>query len=446
VTTRLQGSLALAAMLAACGSSADEPAPLVALVVLDSLHAARCGAWGHARDTTPALDALARDGVRFAQAHSQSSWTLPSVASLFTGLEQEAHGLRHLDGRLAEDLPLLAERFSAAGWRTQAVVQTPVLGSTSGLGRGFDDWRVLGFGEQAARSALALAHQAVARADGVPLFLYLHLAPPHMPYQAPAPFAGRFADQEQGHPAVDGGIESCRAVHELGLGSEHPDMRRLAALYDENVAFADALLADFVAGLGDRSDFLLVALSDHGEAFGQHGFQGHNVDVHQEMLHVPLVFHGRGSLRSTPRVVETPVSLLDVAPTLAELCGLPPWSEGAGRSLAPWLAGRTPTEETRELRFSSRYRRSAQDLALGLRAGDLKLVLPGDGGPARLYDLSLDPHETRDLAAEFPQLATEYGARLRAWHAARAPHEPAATAEQDAPLEAQLRSLGYAAD
>jgi arylsulfatase A-like enzyme len=446
VAVPLQRTLALCALLAACGPRAGEPAPLVALVVLDSLHAGRSGAWGHGRDTTPTVDELAAEGVRFAQAHSQSAWTLPSVASLFTGLEQETHGLRHLDGRLDASTALLAERFAAAGWRTHAVVQTPVLRSTCGLDRGFDAWKVLGFGAAAARRALDLAHAALACADGEPLFLYLHLAPPHMPYQPPAPFAGRFAPQECGDPAVDGGIESCRAVHELRLSHEHPDMRRLAALYDEHVAFADALLAEFVAGLQARSELLLVVLSDHGEAFGQHGFQGHNVDVHQEMLHVPLVFHGRGRLRPHPRVVEAPVSLLDVAPTLVELCGLPAWSAGPGRSLAPWLAGETPREEARELRFSSRYRRSASDLALGLRAGDLKLVLPGDGGPARLYDLALDPHETRDLAAERPQVAAELQARLRAWHAARAPQAPPAAPASDPRLEADLRSLGYAAD
>lgn len=443
-------ALPLLALVPGCGERRPPSAPLVALVALDSLHAARCGAWGHGQDTTPTIDRLAGEGVRFAQAHSQSSWTLPSVASLFTGLEQEAHGLRHLDGRLDVGIPLLAERFAAAGWNTHAVVQTPVLRSSSGLDRGFDGYEVLPFGVDSARRAIAQAHAAVARSARDPLLLYLHLAPPHMPYQAPAPFAGRFSSDGVGDAALDGSIESCRAVHELRLGPAHPDMLRLAALYDEHVAFADALLFDFVAGLEARRDLLLVVLSDHGEAFGQHGAQGHNVDVHQEMLHVPLFFHGRGELRLAARVVEAPVSLLDLAPTLSELFALGPWPAGsAGRSLAPWLAGATPPDEAREMRFSSRYRRRAQDLALGLRAGELKLVLPGDGGAARLYDLALDPLETRDLSAERPQIAAELEARLRAWHAGRAGEAPRASSSgpaADERVEAQLRALGYAAD
>ncbi|HVS19874.1 MAG TPA: sulfatase, partial [Planctomycetota bacterium] len=392
------GVLTLALCAAACGAREVSQPPLVALVALDSLAAARCGAWGHARATTPHLDALAAEGVRFADASSQSSWTLPSIASLFTGLEQERHGLRHLDGRLSAHLPLLAERFAAAGWSTRAVVQTPVLRSSTGLGRGFDDYRVLGLGNADAREALERALAAVAACDTTPLFLYLHLAPPHMPYQPPPPFAGRFVEDGVGESAVDGSIAACRAVHELGLGPEHPDMLRLAAHYDEHVAFADGLLGEFVAGLPPGREALIVVLSDHGEAFGQHGAQGHNTQVHREMLHVPLVVAARPRGRLAARVVEAPVSLLDLAPTLLERFGLSPLGDDApGRSLAPWLDGTEPTQEPRTLRFSSRYRRRADDLQLGMRVGDLSLVLADGGARAALYDLANDPGETRDL-------------------------------------------------
>jgi arylsulfatase A-like enzyme len=452
VASDLQRALVLALALFPCACADSEPssAPIVAIVALDSLHAARCGAWGHSRATTPELDRLASEGLCFTAAHSQSSWTLPSVASLFTGLEQESHGLRHLDGRLADDLPLLAERFADAGWSTRAVVQTPVLRSSTGLGRGFERYVVLGFGPEQARHALERAHAAVEHAGKRPLFLYLHLAPPHMPYQPPPPFAGRFAQGAGGDAAIDGSIESCRAVHELGLGPEHPDMLRLAAHYDEHVAWADSLLGEFVAGLPPERDLLLVVLSDHGEAFGQHGLQGHNTGVHQEMLHVPLVVVGRGAQRVPARRVDEPVSLLDLAPTLLERFALAPLDLAPpGRSLAPWLLGATPRAEPRELRFSSRYRRSTPGLELGLRKGDLKLVLPGSGAAARLYDLSADPGELIDLSEHEQELTARLQARLRTWHTARAPEAPPAgdAAQGDGErLEAELRALGYAGD
>lgn len=439
------GVLALCAL--ACSVPAERP-PLVLVVALDSLAAGHCGAWGHARATTPHLDALAAEGVRFADASSQSSWTLPSVASLFTGLEQERHGLRHLGGRLGDDVPLLAERFAAAGFETHAVVQTPLLRSSTGLGRGFGRYEVLGFEVEHAREAVGRARAALEAPRDAPLFLYVHLAPPHMPYRPPAPFAGRFVEDGVGDPAIDGGIESCRAVHELGLGPDAPDMRRLAAHYDEHVAFADALLGELAGLVPDSRDALLVALSDHGEAFGQHGVQGHNTQVHVEMLHVPLVVVGRGAWALAPRVVEAPVSLLDLAPTFVERFGLAALGQPAeGLSLDPWLRGETPAASARVLRSSSRYRRSNQDLQLAQREGALKLVLSEAGAQAALYDLARDPHETRDLGRERPADAARMQAELRAWYAERAPEAPAAEpGADDARVEAELRALGYAGD
>jgi len=447
-------STALAALLAlaACGGSATTDTvplrPSVLLVVVDSLHARHLGAWGWTRPTSPALDALARGGLRFARAYSQSSWTLASVATVFTSLEQERHGLRGLEQTLPEDLTTLAELFAGAGWRTQAIVQTPVLGRARGLGRGFDGYEVLAFGNQATEAALDHAVRAFERDSGAPLFMYLHLAPPHMPYQPPEPFRGRFSSGLGGSQAVDGSIASCRGVHELRLPPDHPDVARLAALYDEHVAYADDVIARLLSRLeqpASARDLLIVVTSDHGEAFLQHGAQGHNAQVHEEMLLVPLIIAGRGALRLPAAVIETPVSLLDLLPTLVEFLALPaPQQQPQGLSLAAALRGAPLDLAPRELYFSSRYKRRPADLQLGLRAGDLKLVLQGTDGRAALHDLASDPDELRDLAAVRPAEVERLALRLRTWYAGRCDDAPIAEETSTTPQEqAALRALGY---
>jgi arylsulfatase A-like enzyme len=441
---------ALLAALVACGGPAEAPRqrPSVLLVVADSLHARHVGAWGHDRPTTPRIDALARDGLRFERACSQSSWTLPSVATLLTSLEQERHGLRTLEGALPAQPETLPELFARAGWRTQAIVQTPVLGSARGLRRGFEGYRVLPFGNEASDEAVERTLRAFEAADGAPLFAYLHLSPPHMPYQPPAPWRGRFSAGTGGDAAVDGSIASCRGAHELGLAPDHPDVLRLAALYDEHVAYADASigrLLDGLEGLPSARDLLVVVTSDHGEAFLQHGAQGHNAQVYEEMLHVPLVVAGRGSVEVPRGVVAVPVSLLDLLPTLVDLLDLPaPRQTPQGRSLAALLRGEPLDLPPRPLFLSSRYKPRPADVQLGLRQGDLKLVLSGDGARCELYDLAADPYERVDLAARRPADVERLRTRLWAWYADRVPAAPPGAEGQPTPQQQDaLRALGY---
>jgi len=224
---------------------------------------------------------------------------------------------------------------------------------------------------------------------------------------------------------------------------------RLAALYDEHVAYADDALGRLLERLADlpsARDLLLVVTSDHGEAFLQHGAQGHNAQVYEEMLHVPLVVSGRGAAQLSSATVAEPVSLLDLLPTLVELCDLPrPRQSPQGRSLAGRLRGLPPDGAPRALFFSSRYKHDPAQLELAVREGHLKLVLSGATDRAALYDLARDPHERRDRTDELPGRARDLERRLRSWFAGRcAPAGEPAGAETTDP-EA-LRALGYAGD
>lgn len=434
-------AILLLACCASCGRTDERPHVLV--LVADSLAAAHVSSHGCARPTTPAFDAFAEASVRFSNAGAAAAWTLPSIASLFTSQPQEVHGARDDELRLRSDLPTLAEQLRDAGWETRAIVQTPVLGRRTGVDRGFESYEVLDFSLASFDRALALARAAFDGASA-PRFVYVHVAPPHMPYQPPAPFRGRFSDDSAALAHVDGSIESARAVHRARLSPDHPDVVRLRALYDEHIAFVDARLGELLSALRAQvagRPLLVVWTSDHGEAFMEHGEQGHNSSVYEEMLHVPLALSAPG-LRA--RVESAPVSLLDLAPTLLELCNAPALPRARGTSLAPLLRGQ-PFEAERALLASSRhYDGKPERWQVAARSGRFKLHAWPALGRVELRDLEADPSEREDCSAAHPEVRARLLREVEGLKAAFV-----ASSERRELSESELRTLrelGYADD
>ncbi len=402
---------------------ARDDAPLVLLVTVDTLRADRLGAYGRADAGTPAWDALAREGVRFDEAQTTAPLTLPAHASLLTGRFLPAHGvLANGTFALPEDVPVLAERFRAAGFATGAFVSAPVLGRRHGLARGFDVYddaiprpaRRAGIDshgdERAGAVTAARAAEWLAAQRGRPVFAWVHLWEPHVPYAPPAPFAARFADRYQGEVAAA----------DAALGAL---LERAAAL-----------------GRGRR---LVVATSDHGEGLGEHGEATHGVFLYRATLRVPLVVHGP-AFGVRPAVVREPVGLADVAPTLLDAARLPPLPYADGVSLLPALTGAGRLAARPGVMAESHLPRIEFRWS-GLRA----LVTPAqkliDGPRPELFDLA-DRDEARDLA---PARAAD-AARLRGVLADAVRRSAAAAggrAETGASAEEleRLRSLGYAA-
>lgn len=440
----------------------------VALIVTDSMDARHLGCYGQVRETSPYLDALASMGVRFLDASSQTSWTLPSVASLFTSVDQEHHGLRFLEDQLGTHHGTLAEAFSRAGYRTVAIFQNPLLPETTGLHRGFDEVSVLGWENAGAEEALDQAIETWTEDSdsAAPLFLYVHWVPPHMPYQPPAPFRDRFVASDSS--GIVGSVAEARRIHRAQLEPGDPEVLALLARYHEHVAFADDLVGRLHHGLRQaqgEEPFLFVHTSDHGEAFLQHGQQGHNTSVHREMTHVPWILWGAGLPRGLE--VEAPVSLLDVGPTLRDLCAIPqaevdgsmargegnPGQRGRSRAeaLEPGNArdgeSRAP-EEPERFFSSSRYRLEEHDFEAALREGDTKLIWSASRNRVALYRLDRDPNETRDVSAEYPERAERMAADLEAWYRDRGVRGVDANhgSRSDPRILSALEALGYLED
>jgi arylsulfatase A-like enzyme len=452
-----RGLAATLLLLAACGPSdapatgaappaASAPAPLAGqdclIILLDALHAAHLGCYGGPPDVAPNIDALAAQSVRCAQARSNSSWTLPSTTTLFTGLFQETHGL-HFDVdfeqiRLDEAVDTLAELFRASGYDTAYLNQNPFSGEDYGLSQGFDSYLEFNEFRQTPDAIVDAAVQRLSAPSDKPRFTYVHLRKPHTPFDAPAEERALFADPQYAGPAD--GSEAQISDHNSGKQRLDPDdLRHHEDLYEANIHQVDGWLPRLL-GAVDAQRTLVVLLSDHGEAVGQHAVLGHNWNSWEEFVRIPLIL--RHPAFGAGRVLEQRVGTVDLLPTLQELFGLRAAGQTVqGRSFAPLLL-QLPGWEERPVFTSSRLLRGKHDLAV--IDGEWKYIRTEPGGREQLYDLSNDPGERKNLVKEAPPGVLE---RLRgllvAWAGAQQRrYAVPSDGLDDATLE-RLRQLGY---
>lgn len=320
-------------------SEADAgPPPSLVLVSLDTVRADHLSLYGYERPTTPCLERYARDADVFTRSYSSSSWTLPSTATLLTGLLPGQHGALTVHTRLGPDVPTVAERLQVAGYRTAAVTDGGFAGFGWGFDRGFQRYDVTrgAAWHAAAKDARRIFGSAAAwvrRNRHEPFFLFVHTYEAHQPYLNREGFADPFL--QPGDRGKDWRVGA--NPHE-----EPPDaegLRRMVALYDGEIARADRYLGEFLdlvaEELGDR--VAVVVTSDHGEEFLEHGDLEHGFGkVFDPNVRVPLVVKAPGA--SSGRRVDVPVTGADVAPTLLELAGLP-HDDLPGRSLLGLAAG-----------------------------------------------------------------------------------------------------------
>jgi choline-sulfatase len=424
----MRRALAAASLLALAGGFTCDPrAPRPNLLVLtiDTLRADHLGAYGWKRPTSPNLDALAAKSVLFENAQSASSWTLPSLASLMTSLQESTHRCEKDAARLDPSYTTLAEILRDAGYDTAFVASHLFLNAGHGLQQGFTrvDTRILQ-DENAITSpqitdwGLEWLREKAAVHDGVPWFLWLHYFDPHAPY------------------LVHEGISEA-----FGTGK---DLDR----YDGEIAFTDrhiGRLLDAFESLGFAANTVVVVVADHGEAFGEHGLPGHGYDLHEEVVHVPLLIRAPGF---APRRVLDVVPTVDVMPTLLELCGARATQEIEGRSLLDALRGGPASgrEAFSEVRWKFEHDKAS------LRRGSWCYIDSREPGRKleMLFDRSADPAEARNVIADHPDVAAEMRAELRARldraRALGAAYERSAYSDLPPSEQDRLKKIGYAGE
>jgi arylsulfatase A-like enzyme len=440
--------LALAAL--AC-ANAPEPPPSIVLLVVDTLRADRLGHAGYAGARTPAWDALARESVSFDQARSTSAWTLPSTASLFLSQRVSEHGAAGWHARLPEGRASLAQALAGAGYRTGMWTANRVIAGGRGLFEHFDhaelvthpeheagvplDERAFGPGAVVTRRALDWIQDHQREHAGRPFLAYLHTMEPHAPYLC-GPGAGPRCPKRA--------LALNRRLLEMRWDLPEGQRALLSRLYDADVVRMDGVLAQLRAGLeaaGLLDRIWLVVVSDHGELLGEDGLYMHGRSLTDALVHVPLLFRGPGL---APARVATPVSILDVAPTLLDLAGVPPPGSFRGRSLRPALEGRSLPDRpvVAELFREGDAVDPRQRHVLAVVDGQQKYLVRTDGAVER-YDLARDPGERQPLPAPEPRfsaLLDEIGLSADPARYLGAP----ATEPTPETLEA-LRNLGYLA-
>ncbi|HEV7732826.1 MAG TPA: sulfatase [Candidatus Binatia bacterium] len=457
-------------------------APDVVVVVLDTVRADHVSAYGYERPTTPNFDALAADGLLFLEAISPATWSLPSHASLFTGRFASAHAAHDEHRYLDPGSSTLAETLAAAGWDTRSFTANAWISDGLGMIRGFawtdEAWRngdvarsmhsmhrVLerfgigpldkgGAGVAATFDAWFMARPA----DAPPAFVFLNFIEAHFPYhQLPASYLGRFTTT----PLSTLRRLSLQLVA-AEFGGPAPDVETArvdaTAMYDAGILYADALLGQVVEAIRRRGTLdrtIIVVLADHGELLGEHGEFGHGHSVYEPVLHVPLLVR-------YPPVVRTgrasqPVSSAGVYATICDLLGIAvPPSVQAG-SLLPSNRGRPAPGPGLAEQYASMLG-SASDASgdpllrhdrrfRAYRSGTEKLVVDSAGGQW-LFDLQVDPGETRDVAAARPDRVTRLRSDLEAWvQALGLPALDAAVTAAAPPMDPaareRLRALGY---
>jgi len=461
------------------------------VLLVDTLRADHLGCYGYARETSPRIDAFAREGTLFENAATPKPKTSPAVASLFTGTWPQTHRVHAARTELLEENVTLAETLKQGGFTTFGISANTNINKTLGYGQGFDElrWMVrveLKNGTTIDNHAGQLASQVILwlqQHRDERFFAYVHLIDPHSPYRPPPAYAemfqgdeldGRLGSSDQEAPSkhyIDR-IENSVYLPEAGF-----NLDEYVARYDGEIRFTDDAIGEILDALdrlGLSDSTAVVFLSDHGESvIEHHAYFNHGLFPYEEQVHVPLVLRGPGIAAGQRRTEQ--VSLVGLMPTLLDLVGVSPPQQVEADSFAGLLRADVPAQEGPPTLLSAREQIAT--MTWGLRTNRWKYLFnPGKRSLAKatrflnlawpgkrlaytvadirnyqleeeLYDLHADPLEVENLAYRQPALSEQLRDRMQALRSASEPVNgaPRLFSSREFSEEAQkdLMRLGY---
>lgn len=445
----------------------------IVLVVIDCLRADHVSCFGYERPTTPTIDSLAHHGLTWRNAHSTSSWTKPSVASLLTGLYPCQHGVlrgvKRSKGRtelttdvLACERPTVAEVLSSAGWRCAAFSNNVQLEEYTRFNRGFGTYVPIG---GKADRLLEMLDAWLGENANVPFFVYLHFMESHWPYKPRRRHVQMFGGDRdtnmfRDHSARDyARLRRALSRGETTLPGEQLD--EMMQMYDGAVRRLDGKVKALLQILRERglwNETAIAVTADHGEEFLEHGTIGHGHSLYDELTHVPLILRWPGGLKNELR--DNPVSLVDLPRTLLSIAAL-----GAGfPGCDLMIEGRESSPVCSELSIRNRYTQTIRlgswklhhrtVFDAGVDAKPLELLRRARAGDlahhetTELYDLSTDPRERVNLGASAERVETvvRLTEHLHRWWSGLQggpSEEPGGEVQVDEAVIQRLRALGY---
>ena len=419
------------------------PRPNIIVYVIDTLRKDVVGAYGDEGGLTPHLDALAADGWTFEDAIAQSSWTRASIASVFTGLEPDLHGVNDRDDGLGGEAVTLAEELSTGGYRAAGVIANHNIGGEFGFGQGFSSYTMP---RRTRRLDADLNRRLFRRLGWIstnqPFFLYVHSIGPHAPYEPPDEYLARLGspepDRELGEMDV---LRSFRDRERVATAEERSDIE---VLYRAETAFHDQKFGDFIARLKELSLYdsaLIVVVSDHGEEFWEHENWGHGHTLYSEVLKVPLLM--KPPFSKQPNRSKALVQHTDLFATVLDFAGLQAKHGVSLRAMANGSPARAANDRFGRVVFSSLDLDTRKGRSVTTR--DWEYIVPESshlGSAPMLFDRGADPNQLVNLAADRPVIAGYFSMLLAKRAEVTAPDlsEPTAI---PADLEDKLKALGY---
>ncbi len=425
--------------LAGCRPAPAPPPERVLLISIDTLRADHLGTYGYSRPTSPGLDAFGKQGVVFTDVTTPSPWTLPSHASMLTGLYPGRHALLSSRTRLADSVVTLAEHLGAHGFTTAAMVNSRYLSPALGLDRGFTHFRYLPEVMSQREPTRAITDQALAWVEelrGKQWFMFVHYYDVHSDYGALPEYEAQFVRPYTG--AIDGSTAQLLRMREQRTQLADADVAHLVDLYDAGIRQMDDEVGRFLRAIGDDPGLLVIVTSDHGEELFDHGSLLHGRTQYQELVRVPLLMRGAG-VPPGVRVAGT-ASLVDVMPTILQAVGVPAPAALDGIDLAQAWRGQAQALDARYLSCEADHN-AEPDVRRAVRHRQHTLHFDRLAGSYALFDLSTDPHEHTDRVAAHPAVVAELRVELDRFRSARG--EVGSPGSLTPEQMQRLRSLGY---
>lgn len=408
-----------------CGAGSK---PNIVLIVIDTLRADHLGCYGYERNTSPSIDSLAETGITWLNVQGQSSWTLPAITTIYTGLNVREHGAGRRGNTVyamnnsITTIPLFMKQ---CGYTTMGIFNIYLLSEQFGFNRGFDGFSCQWLGDGRAGVSVDEAIDWISELDGsTPFFLGLHIFDPHDPYEPPAPYDTLFT------PSPSLGINWWPAHPDGSLDDSDENLEYLTGLYDGEIAWTDSQLERLFTLLrenGMDENTVIIVTADHGEEFLDHGNVGHGFTMHREIVHVPLIITGPGI--PTDSVDNTLRCQLDILPTILDMVGMAQPEYLHGHTL---LSSAVPSRAVPASNVNSLI----PDITAAVTMGSRKLIWNVENNSSSMFDISSDPFEHQPLPPDSDLVDSVF------MYWSTPAFMPARISDREA-VEAVLRDLGY---
>ena len=468
--------LAFATLLASCTcqtpapSDAPTPAPppaeqhadVIVLVTVDTLRSDFVSYAGYPQPTTPYLDALAREGTWFTHAFAPSSWTAPSMASLFTGIYPTSHGVQQggtdpetrqvVVPVLADSLQTLAESMQAAGYHTIGTPSNRLLAKDRGFAQGFETYpdkapfieahKVNNIVRRQLRTTFGEDWKNTWKAEKV--FLWIHYYDPHLPWPPHPKLAPKFAPDYDGHLDTFPTDQTAKQLARRFPNPDADDVRRFRAMYAQDVRYFDEQFKLLSRELGlEDPDVALFVTSDHGEELLDHGGLSHGNTLFDDVVRIPLLVRWPESFSASGQS-EALVNLLDVHATLLDVAGIPVAEHAQGHSLVPLLRREKESLSEALLFEVDPPLDPSRPNQIGVTDGRWKLIQTQvPERPLALYDLKTPLEQRTDVSAEHPAQVGRLKRLMTERFAALPVAEASPGVNADEALIEELRAMGY---